>query len=44
MIFQEDEADSTQCRMELLHLRAAAQVLRTREYVTEVNHRDPIAC
>ncbi len=38
MIFQEDEADSTQCRIELLHLRAAAQILRAREDVTEINN------
>ena len=36
MIFQEDEADSTQRRIELLHLRAAAQILRAREDVTEI--------
>ncbi len=38
MIFQEDEADSTQRRMELLHLRAAAQILGTREDVTKINN------
>ncbi len=38
MIFQEDEADSTQRRIELLHLRAAAQILRAREDVTEINN------
>ncbi len=43
MVSEEDKADSTERRMELLHLRTATQVLSgAREDITEIYHRNTL--